>query len=62
MAEVQQQLEHEVMKIAKHQSDTLFEQSGVHPSLEEGDMKEYLKQVLLEVKRDKNLLMGDEKT
>jgi hypothetical protein len=62
MAEVQQQLEHEVMKIAKHQSDTLFEQSGVHPSLEEGDMKEYLKQVLLEVKRDKNLLLGDEKT
>ncbi len=62
MAEAQQQLEYEVMKIAKHQSDTLFEQSGVHPSLEEGDMKEYLKQVLLEVKRDKNLLMGDEKT
>ncbi len=49
------------MKIAKHQWDVLFEQSGVRPSLEDGDMKEYLKQVLVEVKRDKNIAFDDKK-
>jgi hypothetical protein len=58
LAEMQQQIEQNVMEIAKHQSDVLFEQSGVRPSLEEGDMKEYLKQVLVEVQRDKNVTVG----
>jgi hypothetical protein len=58
LAEVQQQIEQTVMKIAKHQSDVLFEQSGVRPSLEEGDMRDYLKQVLAEVERDKNVAIG----
>jgi hypothetical protein len=52
---IQRQIEQKVMSIAKNQSDVLFEQSGVRPSLEEGDMKEYLNQVLAEVQRDKNV-------
>jgi hypothetical protein len=55
---MQQHTEQKVMDVAKHQWDVLFEQSGVRPSLEEVDMKEYLKQVLVEVKRDKNVAIG----
>jgi hypothetical protein len=58
IAEIQQQIEHKVMKIAKHQSNVLFEQSGVHASLEEEDMKKYLKQVLIETQKDKNVTGG----
>jgi hypothetical protein len=58
IAEVQQQIEHNVMNIAKNQSDVLFEQSGVRASLEEGDMKKYLKQVLIEMHRDKKNVTG----
>jgi hypothetical protein len=58
IAEVQQQIEQKVMKIAKHQSDVLFEQSGIPASLEEGDMKKYLKQVLIETQRDKENVTG----
>lgn len=57
-AEVQERIEQRVMKIAKDQSDVLFEQSGGRPSLEETDMKEYLKQVLIEVRRDRNVAVG----
>jgi hypothetical protein len=58
LAEVQRQIEQKVMNIAMNQSDVLFEQSGVRPSLEEEDIKEYLKQVLIEVQRDKNVAVG----
>jgi hypothetical protein len=43
------------VRIAKHQSDVLFEQSGVPASLEEADMRIYLKQVLVEMQKDKNV-------
>jgi hypothetical protein len=56
IAEVQQQIEQKVMNIAKHQSNVLFEQSGVPASLEEGDMRNYLKQVLIEMHRDKKVI------
>jgi hypothetical protein len=55
IAEVQQQIEQKVVRIAKHQSDVLFEQSGVPASLEEADMRIYLKQVLVEIQKDKNV-------
>jgi hypothetical protein len=58
IAEVQRQIEQKVMNIANNQSDVLFEQSGVRASLEEGDMKQYLKQVLIEMQRDKNVTVG----
>ena len=50
-AETQQQIEREVLKIAKKQSDSLSEQSGVRPSLEEQDMKNYLEEILPEVQK-----------
>jgi hypothetical protein len=46
LAETQQQIEREVLKIAKSQSDNLFKQTGVRPSLEEEDVKRYLEQIL----------------
>src|ERR671924_2200567 len=46
LAETQQQIEQEVLKIAKSQSDNLAKQSGVRPSLEEQDMKNYLEKIL----------------
>jgi hypothetical protein len=55
IAEVHQQIEQKVVRIAKHQSDVLFEQSGVPASLEEADMRIYLKQVLVEMQKDKNV-------
>ena len=58
IAEVQHQIEQKVMNIAKHQSNALFEQSGVPASLNEGDMKQYLKQVLIEIQKDKNVAGG----
>jgi hypothetical protein len=57
-AEMQEQIEQKVLKIAKNQSDILFQQSGVRASMEEGDMKEYLNQVLIELKGDKNVTVG----
>jgi hypothetical protein len=46
LAETQQQIEREVLKIAKSQSDNLLKQTGVPPSLEEEDLKNYLKEIL----------------
>jgi 2-C-methyl-D-erythritol 4-phosphate cytidylyltransferase len=46
LAERQQSIEREVVKIAKSQSDNLLNQTGVRPSLEEEDVKRYLEQIL----------------
>src|SRR5919107_2866550 len=46
LAETQQQIEREVLKIAKSQSDNLLKQTGVPPSLGEEDLKNYLKEIL----------------
>jgi hypothetical protein len=46
LAERKQSIEREVLKIAKNQSDNLFKQTGVRPSLEEEDVKRYLEQIL----------------
>jgi hypothetical protein len=46
LAERQQSIEREVLKIAKNQSDNLIKQTGVRPSLEEEDVKRYLEEIL----------------
>jgi hypothetical protein len=51
LAETQQQIEREVLKIAKSQSDNLAKQTGVQPSLEEEDLKKYLEQILPKTRR-----------
>jgi hypothetical protein len=51
LAETQEQIEREVLKIAKSQSDNLAKQTGVQPSLEEEDLKKYLEQILPKTRR-----------
>jgi len=51
MAETQQRLEKRVLEIAKIQSDNLVQQSGVHPSLQEEDIKKYLEEILPKIQR-----------
>lgn len=51
LAEKQQQIEREVLKIAKSQSDNLLKQTGVPPSLEEEDLKSYLREILPKMHR-----------
>jgi|ERR1051325_371125 hypothetical protein len=49
-AQMERELERRVMKITKNTSDIMEEQTGVEASLTEDDMKQYLHQVLREVK------------
>ena len=46
---MQKEIEDRVMRVAKKQQDILIEESGVHPSLTELEIKEYLKSVLEEI-------------
>lgn len=50
-AQMEQEIERTVLKIGKEQQETLAEQTGVEPSVTEEDMKDYLAEVLEEVKK-----------
>jgi hypothetical protein len=52
-AQMQLEIESRVLKIAEEQEEALKEQTGVQPSLNEEDMKEYLDQIINEVKKDR---------
>jgi hypothetical protein len=54
-AQMEEEMESEVIRIASQNSNALFEQSGVPPSLQEDDMRNYMQQVLLEI-RDEPLV------
>jgi uncharacterized membrane protein YGL010W len=47
-AQMEHEMERKVMKIAKQSASALHEQSGVPPSLQEEDLKNYMRQVLSE--------------
>jgi hypothetical protein len=51
LAETQQRIEQEVLKLAKNQSDNLVKQTGVRPSMEEEDVKNYLEDILPKLQR-----------
>ena len=51
LAETQQRIEKEVLKLARSQSDDLLKQTGVRPSLEEQDVKNYLEEILPKLQR-----------
>jgi hypothetical protein len=51
---MQQELERRILKITESTSDLMEEQIGVEPSITEGNMKEYLQEVLAEVKRSRS--------
>jgi hypothetical protein len=49
-AQMEQELQNRVLTIAKKNSDNMVEETGVQPSLSENDMKQYLEEVLIEIK------------
>jgi hypothetical protein len=52
-AQMEQELQKRVLTIAKKNSDSMIEETGVQPSLSENDMKQYLEEVLVEIKARK---------
>ena len=52
-AQMEQELQKRVLTIAKKNSDNMVEETGVQPSLSENDMKQYLEEVLVEIKATK---------
>ena len=53
-AHLQLELQRRVSKIVKEQEEEMDKQSEIQPSLTEEDMKNYLSEVIGEVKRSKN--------
>jgi hypothetical protein len=51
-AQMEQEIEKRVLKVAREQQEVLRERSGIESSLTERDMKEYLEQVIKEVKKE----------
>jgi hypothetical protein len=49
-AQMEQEMQQRVLKIAKEQEEVLTEQTGIEPSLNEEDMKQYLVEVLQEIR------------
>jgi thioredoxin-like negative regulator of GroEL len=52
-AEMEQEIIKKVDTIAKKQSDIMKEQTGIIPSMNENDVKDYLEQVINEIKNTK---------
>jgi hypothetical protein len=52
-AQMEQELQKRVLTIAKKNSDNMVEETGVQPSLSENDMKQYLEEVLVEIRATK---------
>jgi len=53
-AHMEQEIQERVLKVAKEQEDALREQTGIEPSFSEEDMRQYLIQVIEEVKKSRN--------
>jgi len=51
-AQMMQEIERRGLKVAREQQEVLRERSGIESSLTEKDMKEYLEQVIKEVKKE----------
>jgi hypothetical protein len=49
-AQMEQEMERKVLDIAKKNLETMMEESRVQPTIGEDDMKDYLHEVLQEVK------------
>ncbi len=52
-AQMEQEIERRVLKVGREQQDVLSEQSGIESSLTEEDMKQYLEQVIQEIKKER---------
>lgn len=53
-AQMEQEIERRVLKLAREQQDVLTEKSGIESSLTEEEMKAYLEHVIQEVKKNRN--------
>jgi hypothetical protein len=52
-AQMEQELQKRVLTIAKKNSDNMIEETGVQPSINEDEMKQYLREVIKEIKTKK---------
>jgi hypothetical protein len=57
-AHMERAIQETVLKVAKDQQEQLEEQTGIEPSLSEDDMKQYLEQVIEELKKSRSSI-GD---
>jgi hypothetical protein len=53
LAQMEQEVQKKVLTLAKEQEEKMVEETGVESSLDEGDMKEYLQEVIKEVKKSR---------
>jgi hypothetical protein len=53
MAQMEREIERNVLAFTKRNQDKMTEETGIQPSLSEIDMKQYLEQVLQEVSKQK---------
>jgi DNA-binding protein Fis len=53
MAQMEQEIQSKVIEFTKRNQDRMAEETGIQSSLSEEDVKEYLQQVITEVKRQK---------
>lgn len=51
MAQMEDELQRRVIKIVKEQHDVLTHQTGIEPSLDEHELKQYLYETIQEIKR-----------
>jgi len=54
-AQMEQEIQRRVLSVAKQQEEDLTEETGIHPSLTENDMRNYLSAVLEEIRVLKNV-------
>jgi hypothetical protein len=52
MAHIEQEIQKRVITLTKKNQDRMAEETGIQSSLSEEDVKEYLEQVIREVKKD----------
>lgn len=52
-AEMEQSLQRTVLQVAKKNSESMIERTGIKPSLDEDQMKEYLNEVMKELKKNR---------
>ena len=55
IAQMENEIERRVIRITKEQKKNMTEETGVQPSIKEEDVKEYLDQVIQEIKSKKDL-------
>jgi hypothetical protein len=54
-AHMEQEIHRRVLVITKQNQDRIAEETGIHSSLTDEDVKEYLEQVIEEVKKEKRM-------